>query len=145
MEQKREKKAQKLNLSLVAEIRKLYGEGHTQGALARHFGVSVGQIGRIVRGESWQANTGARMPTQAEQDAMLERVWLLQKQVELAPELVKQERKPPPMLLEGGDAPEEGTGEGLSEIQKRAAAMGVDVRRISDTKKLDPLDELGDA
>ena len=38
----------------VIEIRKLFADGWTQGKLSRHFGVSVGQIGRITRGEAWQ-------------------------------------------------------------------------------------------
>lgn len=44
-----------LTASKVGEIRALYGKGHvTQGQLARDYGVSVVQIGRIVRGEVWQ-------------------------------------------------------------------------------------------
>lgn len=44
-----------LTASKVGEIRALYGRGHvTQGQLARDYGVSVVQIGRIVRGEVWQ-------------------------------------------------------------------------------------------
>lgn len=44
-----------LTASKVAEIRQLYGKGAvTQGQLSRDYGVSVVQIGRIVRGEVWQ-------------------------------------------------------------------------------------------
>lgn len=48
-------RAAKLTPSDVFEMRRLYAdEKWSQGRLARHFGVSVGQVGRIVRGESWQ-------------------------------------------------------------------------------------------
>lgn len=47
-------RASKLRASQVQEIRTLYAAGHTQGALARDYGVSIVQIGRIVRFEVWQ-------------------------------------------------------------------------------------------
>lgn len=48
------KKSAKLSGEQVYEIRRRYTEErHTQGRLARDFGVSVGHIGRIVRGENW--------------------------------------------------------------------------------------------
>ena len=43
----------KLTQAQVDEIRRLYAEGYTQGSLCRHFRVSIAQIGRIVRNESW--------------------------------------------------------------------------------------------
>lgn len=47
-------RAAKLTPSDVLEIRRLYSEENwSQGRLAREFKMSVGQIGRIVRGESW--------------------------------------------------------------------------------------------
>lgn len=46
--------AAKLSAAQVVELRRLYQEeGWTQGRLARHFQVGVGQVGRIVRGEAW--------------------------------------------------------------------------------------------
>jgi hypothetical protein len=46
--------AAKSTPEIIAEIRRLYAdEGWTQGQLARHYKYSVGQIGRIVRGEAW--------------------------------------------------------------------------------------------
>ena len=49
------RKASKLSVPQVIEIRLLYEQGKfSQGALARRFQVSVIQIGRIVRGEVWQ-------------------------------------------------------------------------------------------
>lgn len=44
----------KLTWPKVGEIRRLYEEGTSQGKLARMFGVGTNQIGKIVRGESWQ-------------------------------------------------------------------------------------------
>ena len=47
--------AAKLSPVEVLEIRLRYAnEGWTQGKLSREYQVSVGTIGRIVRGESWQ-------------------------------------------------------------------------------------------
>lgn len=45
-------RAAKLTNAQVMEVRQRYAEGETQGALCRAFGMSVVQIGRIVRGES---------------------------------------------------------------------------------------------
>lgn len=50
-------KAAKLTPSQVFELREKYSQGQSQGSLAREYQVSVGQIGRIVRGESWQQYT----------------------------------------------------------------------------------------
>ena len=47
-------KAAKLTATQVLEIRELYNQGFTQGALSKQFHISVVQIGRIVRGEVWQ-------------------------------------------------------------------------------------------
>ena len=53
--QKSNRRASKLSVPEVQEIRHLYNQGRlTQGDLSRRFGVSVIQIGRIVRGEVWQ-------------------------------------------------------------------------------------------
>jgi hypothetical protein len=43
----------KLTGQQVLALRQLYADGATQGSLARRYGISVNQIGRIVRGESW--------------------------------------------------------------------------------------------
>lgn len=49
------RRASKLSIPEVIEIRELYRRGQTtQGALSRRFGVSIVQIGRIIRGEVWQ-------------------------------------------------------------------------------------------
>lgn len=49
----RKKPNSKVNGEQVMQIRKLYAEGWTQGSLCREFQLSIGQIGKIVRGESW--------------------------------------------------------------------------------------------
>lgn len=49
------RKASKLSIPEVIEIRELYRKGRiSQGELSRRFQVSIVQIGRIVRGEVWQ-------------------------------------------------------------------------------------------
>lgn len=48
-------KSAKLTASQVLEIRVAYADGTTQGSLARKYNISIGQIGRIVRGESWNS------------------------------------------------------------------------------------------
>jgi hypothetical protein len=54
-------RAARLTPEDVANIRERYADGATtQGALARHYRVSVNTIGRIVRGESWNAYSGPR-------------------------------------------------------------------------------------
>lgn len=55
-------RASTLNELDVVEIREKYWQqGFTQGALARLKGVTVGTIGRVVRGETWQHVGGAGM------------------------------------------------------------------------------------
>jgi len=121
----RNKKAAKLGLVEVRQIRQLYGEGATQSALCRRFGVSIGQIGRIVRGESWQEEAGARLPSKEEADAILSRLLAVQarRDAGFGPDLRPlgaDFEEPPPAIkalvadylepgvspLEGADAPE---------------------------------------
>lgn len=54
-------KSAKLRPQDVLDIRNRYAGGATQGTLARDYQMSVGTIGRIVRGESW--NAFAQVPT----------------------------------------------------------------------------------
>ena len=61
--------AAKLTFEQVQEIRRHYVDGATQNALCKHYGVSIGTIGRIVRGESWKAGAAAGRGSQAEIDA----------------------------------------------------------------------------
>jgi hypothetical protein len=47
-------KAAKVTAVIVQQMRKEYDQGATQGELSDKYGLSVVQIGRIVRGESWK-------------------------------------------------------------------------------------------
>lgn len=59
------RRSAKLTPEQVLELRTLYSEHNwSQGRLARHYGISVGQVGRIVRGEQWQEYT--QIPTDQE-------------------------------------------------------------------------------
>jgi Mor family transcriptional regulator len=49
----RRKPASKLTEEQVKLIRARYTSGSTQSELAREYGISIGHIGRIVRGEVW--------------------------------------------------------------------------------------------
>lgn len=60
--QRNHKRSAKLTGEQVLDIRRRYLDGESQGALARDFHVSVGQIGRIVRGESWQETAQVEDP-----------------------------------------------------------------------------------
>jgi len=74
----------KLTGEHVYEIRRLYDEGWSQGRLAREFNISVGQIGRIVRGESWrnQAKPLPKMASEEEVNASAERMAKLIKEIQ---------------------------------------------------------------
>jgi hypothetical protein len=52
-------RAQKLSTVQVKELYNRLLEGETQGSLAREYGLSVVQVGRIARGESRAQETGA--------------------------------------------------------------------------------------
>jgi len=58
------RRSAKLTPTQVLEMRQMYADGATQGQLSRYFGRSVGQVGRIVRGEQWQDY--AQVPTDQE-------------------------------------------------------------------------------
>ncbi len=58
------KAAKKTPLEIL-QIRLKYSQGSSQGELAREFGLSVGQIGKIVRNEVWQS-VGATPRTEGE-------------------------------------------------------------------------------
>ncbi len=117
----RNRAAAKLTPYDVQQIRRRYTEGETQGKLARDFSVSVGQIGRIVRNESWNS-TGLVAPrveaTREELEMSAARLLRLQEQT-------RAERSgPPPSPLDGGDAPSESNGEGLSTLSEVAKKLG---------------------
>jgi len=72
--------AAKITPGQVMEVRERYAAGATQGALAREFQMSVGQIGRIVRGESW-SRLPQRMATEEELRLSAQRLMELQERV----------------------------------------------------------------
>ena len=51
----RHTKSAKVTPSMVMDIRLKYQEGMTQSALSQEYHLSIVQIGRIVRNESWQS------------------------------------------------------------------------------------------
>lgn len=106
--------AKKLTLEEVVEIRRRYDSGDTQGALARSFGISAVQIGRIVRGESWNSSNaprrGAASPPPEVADEILQRI--------LAATTA------PPSLLDGGDAADETGGAGATTLAAKAKELG---------------------
>lgn len=64
----------KLTPEDVVEIRRRYNALETQGALARAYGVSIGTIGRIVRGESWTAYQQPQHPLEVSHEAAMEQI-----------------------------------------------------------------------
>lgn len=76
----------KLTPVQVQDIRERFAQGATQGALAREFRVSIGQIGRITRGEAWldygerpealgsQAHREATLPSESVIEASQDRL-----------------------------------------------------------------------
>lgn len=141
-------KASKLKPSQVLEIKERYAAGETQGSLCRAFGVSIGQIGRVVRGESW-GHLGGAVTTEAEVEASKVRFLEMQRairerearsvpsQAAEAEALLKQlapKRELPRSPLDDGDAPGEVQG-ALDVLQRRAQSMGVDIEKLSNEGK----------
>ena len=134
--------ATKMSADLVGDMRRKYGEGWTQGALAKHFRIGIAQVGRIVRGEAWMAGAGNRDQTPAEQERMLARLMAVQEEVlekqrleAIGMTLDEQPKRviPPSPLEEEGEgetpeAAEEPTG--LTALQKRAASFGMDIEKL---------------
>ncbi len=100
--QKGHNKAAKLTAANVQDIRAIYAAGDaTQGELSRDYKVSVVQIGRIVRGESWQS-LPALPPSHREMEVSAQRI--LQAQAEIVKE-------------------QEGDGSGLARLQGEAGEL----------------------
>lgn len=142
---KRNSKAAKINATIVQEIRDKYASGYyTQSSLSIEYQLSVVQIGRIVRGESWQgAATQLRPASRQELDEMAQRLLATQREVELSgpqtekpptvlpmqPESVKirddwfasaKEARPPKSAFDADYVPPEETLEGGSGLDKLA-------------------------
>jgi len=145
--ERKNKMARKMTPSQVADMRLAYSQGATQGQLCARFGVSVGTVGRIVRGESWieTAASAQRMPSPREFEDSQQRLLATQAAMREAPELkglaeefeevlkgygpsAPTRRIPNP--LEGDDVGSEVAGEGLTALQRQAAAMGVDIDKL---------------
>lgn len=72
---KRNTRAAKLTPTMVQQIREQYASGsYSQGSLARAYKISIGQIGRIVRGESWQDTVALAQPTAMDLEEQAKRV-----------------------------------------------------------------------
>lgn len=125
--QNRNTKAAKLTLAQVEEIRTLYRDGWTQSSLCGIFNVSVGTIGRIVRGEGWRT-AGMGQVSELEAKASEDRF------------LMKMKQEAELKRLEGESA--------LERLQKEAGAEGAAMLREltndkppTDNAPINPLDE----
>lgn len=115
----RNRAARKLDGEKVGEIRRRYESGETQSVLSREFGVSIGQIGRIVRGESWQNPLASpRRPASIVTEESLEE--LGKKLLALSAEV---HGKAPRSPLDGGDAPDETGGAGSQALLEEAKKL----------------------
>ncbi len=141
--ERRNVKAKKLTPTQVAEIKERYANGETQGSLCRAYAMSVGQIGRIVRGESW-SHLGGAVVTQEDAEASKVRFLAMQKSLSALEaasvptqgeeaETALRALRPPPSPLDDGDAPSEGEG-ALSVLERQARAMGADIDKLRGEK-----------
>lgn len=129
---KRNSRAAKLSTLQVIEIREKYNTGsYTQASLAREYGVTVVQIGRIVRGEVWQS-IRSPMPTQAEFDESAKRLMAIQHEVNILGPQARLDEPPevqhvdPVELMKRfyGRDKEEPEGSGLDRLRKEAEKSG---------------------
>lgn len=74
MRQAKNSRTAKMTVSRVLEMRRRYAEGETQSSLARAFDLSVVQVGRIVRGESFREVGGAAQQAPRTADESLREV-----------------------------------------------------------------------
>jgi hypothetical protein len=63
-------RAAKLTAVDVLTIRQRYDAGDSQGTLAREYKMSIGQIGRIVRNESWNTSAAKVVSTNAAEESL---------------------------------------------------------------------------
>lgn len=121
----RNTRAAALTPGQVKEIRERYGTGRwTQRTLADEYGLSVVQIGRIVRNESWKHLPPTPMgPQELQQSA--QRLYEMQQKGLLGP-VAKEEKRPPPMLLDGGDAADETDGSATERLNDALADRDAD-------------------
>lgn len=83
----------KLSPTEVLDIRIKFADGATQGSLAREYGVTVGTIGRITRGETWQQFTKVESQREIEEREMRERVMMASASQPTSEEILESQRK----------------------------------------------------
>jgi DNA-binding transcriptional regulator LsrR (DeoR family) len=123
-------KAMKLTQGDVRMIREMYEQGTTQGALAREFQVSVGQIGRIVRGESRQTDAVKPQATLQELDSLAQKLM----QVQTVRDMEVDEPPPTGLAKLAAAAAEHFKGDGMvrelesvpASVKERAKAYGAE-------------------
>jgi len=128
-------KAAKLTASQVIEIRRLYAESDaTQGQIARDFEISAVQVGRILRGESWQ-QLPATMPTREEMDMSARRLYEMQEarkamspQERMARDVLEEQQKHPDAMVKELQTEEREATETEMKAFKLGAALPPGVR-----------------
>lgn len=124
---KRNSRAAKATPEIVQQIRQLYASGrYTQGQLSRAFHISVNQIGRIVRGESWQSMPLPE-PTAADMDEMALRSMRVYQAAQVA-----EGKQINPMVDEPAEVEREGV---LERLQKELRNRNADVMLEELTKQ----------
>lgn len=81
--------AAKLTPQKVYEMRQRYNQGWTQGRLSREYQVTIGTVGRIVRGESWQQYRQEEHPVETEHYETLGEIAVAGTEPELTPEMLE--------------------------------------------------------
>lgn len=117
----------KVTSDQVEELRRRYDSGETQAALGRAYGLSVVQVGRIVRGESWMGSATlhkaevVRQPSDAEIQESARRMYEQQQARDVLS--TTPTFSPPISLLDGGDTSDETAGTGLAAMQAKAREL----------------------
>lgn len=90
----------------VLQMRKDYAQGKTQGQCAKDYGISVGQVGRIVRGEAWMQVP--EVPTDGDLGltALLHQEGVKELQPSVIPDIAESIRRTKELLGEGGETKE---------------------------------------
>ena len=118
----------KLGIDAVHNIRSRYESGVTQGQLARDYGMSANQIGRIVRGESW-ADLPRPQLDSYQLDAMAKRIWDQTHQEQSVLGRVQQEVKEARQEMTPGETKADKLLEELEVIPKPKVEISEDMRR----------------
>jgi hypothetical protein len=125
----RNERSAKLTIHQVEEMRRLYAESScSQGQLARDFGISIGQVGRIVRGEAWQS-LGPPMPTKQEIELSARRAFEYQQQIRNESPAERMVREAAENVAKSPDAMVTDLSKEPEVVQRRAEALGVAAKR----------------